>query len=163
MFADPHKISFEFGFLPGQKVADFGSGTGHYSMALSRLLGPEGRVYAVDLSKNALTRLKKIAEDAGRDNIDVIEGDIDEPKGSGLKTSSVDGVVLSNIFFQLEKPIEALKEAQRVVKPGGRICAVEWRDKFSEAELIKLAQSLHLSIHRQFDAGESHYGIIFIR
>jgi len=163
MFADPLKISFEFGFLPGQKVADFGSGTGHFSMALSRLLGPEGRVYAVDISKNALTRLKKIAEDAGRDNIDVLLGDIDDPKGSGLKTSSVDGVVLSNIFFQLEKPLEALKEAQRVVKPGGRICAIEWKDKFSEAELIKLAQSLHLSLHRRLRAGESHYGLIFNR
>ena len=161
MFADPAKIALDFGFLPGQVVADFGSGTGHYSMALSRLLGPSGRVVAVDLSEPSLLRLKKIAEEAGRNNIDVLVGDIDETDGSKLKSSSVDGVVLSNIFFQLEKPEVALREAKRVVKPGGSICIVEWKDKFSEAELLHLSEIVGLSFHRRLEAGETHYCLIF--
>lgn len=163
MFADPADIALEFGFLPGQRVADFGSGTGHYSMALSRILGPSGRVFAIDLSEPALIRLKKIALDAGRGNIEVLSGDIDNPKGSNLKSSSVDGVVLSNIFFLLEKPEEALREASRITRPGGKICIVEWIDKFSEAEVMRLAQSLKLTFKRRFNAGKSHYGIIFVK
>src|SRR4051812_35695798 len=124
MFTDPEKNVMEFGFIPGQKVADLGSGAGHYANALSQTLGPTGRVYAIDLNADLLARLKNNAIKEGRGNIEIIWGDIEKPHGAKLKDSAVDGAVLSNILFQLDDKKGAIEEAKRVVKPGGRIAVV---------------------------------------
>ena|SRR3989344_7367794 len=161
MFADPEKIVHEFGFLPGQKVADFGAGSGHYSLALSQALGSEGRVFAIDLRKEVLVRLKKLSVESGRENLDIIVGDVEVLKGTTLGDGVVDGVILSNIIFQLTDPDGALTEAKRVTKQNGRICVVEWADKFDEGKMKELFAKNGLTFERRFDAGERHYGMIF--
>lgn len=168
MFVNPEKIVHEFGFLPGQKVADFGAGSGHYSLALSQLLGSEGRVFAVDLQKEILVRLKRLVAETGRENVDIIVGDVEVPKGTTLGDGVADGVVLSNIFFQLTDPKGAIEEAKRVIKQNGRICVVEWTDNlpagktgFSEEKMKKLFAEAGLVFERRFEAGNRHYAMIF--
>jgi len=161
MFVNPEKIVHEFGFLPGQKVADFGAGSGHYSLALSRLLGSEGRVFAIDLQREILVRLKKLVAEAGRENVDTIIGDVEIPRGTTLGDGVVDGVVLSNIFFQLADPKGAVEEAKRVIKPNGKICIVEWSDKFNEEKMKELFAKAGLIFERRFEAGDRHYAMIF--
>lgn len=165
----------EFGFIPGQKVVDLGSGAGHYASALSRVLGPSGRVYAVDIDDTMLVRLKNEATKAGLQNIDVIWGDIEKESGTKLRDNLADGAVFSNILFQLGDRQGAVREAKRVVKPGGKICVVEWADltflkgvlkehersPVSEDEAKKVFQSEGLVFERAFDAGEHHYGHIY--
>src|SRR5680860_874980 len=102
MFTSPEKNVLEFGFFPGQIVADFGSGSGHYSLALSKAVGPSGQVYAIDLRVDALAMLQSLAEKEGRSNVEVLVGDIDNQNGTGLKDNTVNGVVFSNILFQLK-------------------------------------------------------------
>ncbi|MFH1472840.1 MAG: methyltransferase domain-containing protein [bacterium] len=161
MFTSPEKNVLEFGFLPGQTVADFGSGSGHYSLALSKAVGPTGQIYAIDLRVDALTMLKGLVEKEGRNNLEVLVGDIDNQNGSGLKTEIVDGVVLSNILFQLGNVEQAVTEAKRVTKPGGKICLVEWSSKFPEARAKQLFEKAGLTFIKKFDAGDSHYGFVF--
>lgn len=175
MFSDPQKNVLEFGFIPGQKVADLGSGAGHYSAALSELLGPTGLVIAVDLDQGVLSKLKNDAAKAGRENIEVVLGDIEKPGGMKLRDGFVDGAVFSNILFQLGDKALAIAEAKRVLKPGGRVCVVEWSDLSFLANTLKgqgksavtpeAAKELFalagLTFERAFAAGESHYGLIF--
>ena len=163
MFTDPAKNVAEFGFIPGQKVADFGSGSGHYSTALSKFLGPSGCVYAIDLNKDMLVKLKNEAFKDGRGNIEIIWGDVEKPNGTKLKDVLVDGVVLSNTLFQFQDVTGAVNEAKRILKAGGRVGLVEWRGKgpIQEAEAKNLFASSGLTFERSFDAGESHYGLIF--
>lgn len=175
MFSDPQKNVLEFGFIPGNKVADLGSGAGHYANALSTLLGETGRVYAVDLDESLLVKLKKDALADGRGNIDVIWGDVEKPHGTKLRDGCVDGAVFSNILFQLSDKRGAIAEALRVVRPGGRVCVVEWSDlsflkdalkrqnkaPVAQAAAKELFVSAGASFERAFEAGESHYGLIF--
>lgn len=163
MFTDPAKNVSEFGFIPGQKVADFGSGSGHYAHALSKLLGPTGRVYAIDLDKEMLVKLKNDAFKEGRENIEIIWSDIEQVSGSKLKEALVDGVVFSNLLSLLKDTVGAVNEAKRILKANGKVGLVEWRDKgpIKEAEAKNLFLGTGFTFERAFDAGESHYGLIF--
>jgi len=175
MFPDIEKNVSEFGFIPGSLVADFGSGAGHYALALSRLLGPQGRVYAIDLQEDILIRITREAEQEGRENIRVILGDIEKPRGTLLKDASVDGVIFSNILFQLMSKEASILEASRILKPGGRVCLVEWSDlsllprskveghdkPVSKEEVKSLFLSFGFNLEREFEAGDTHYGLIF--
>lgn len=54
----------------GQVVADLGCGPGYYTLVLARSVGPEGKVYAVDLDKECIRTLEKNAGKAGYHNIE---------------------------------------------------------------------------------------------
>lgn len=163
------------GFLPGQKVADLGSGSGHYTSALSRALGPEGRVFAVDLDEGLLVRLKNESAKAGARNVEVIWGDIEKDGGTKLKSASMDGAVFSNLLFQLSDVQGAVNEAKRILKPGGKLCVVEWadlsflsgvmsehkREPFTADKARSLFVNSGFTFEKLFEAGEHHYGHIY--
>lgn len=175
MFSDPKKNVLEFGFIPGQKVVDLGSGTGHYSLALSKALGEMGRVVAVDIDKSLLAKLKNESSSNGQGNVEVLDGDIQKKNGVKLRDSYADGVVFSNILFQLSDIAGALEEAKRVLKPGGKACVVEWVDltlltgkkdfvqgrAIPELDTKKFFERAGMIFERSFSAGEKHYGLIF--
>jgi ubiquinone/menaquinone biosynthesis C-methylase UbiE len=175
MFTNPEKNIVEFGFLPGQKIVDIGSGSGHYALGVARAVGQKGRVYAVDKEEELLVRLYNKAEEEGLDNVRVIIGDVEKEKGTQLKDEAVDGVVLSNIFFHLRSKQKVVQEVCRILVPGGRVGVVEWSDTsylsalrakddlvlLSEAEAKELFTKCGFIYERSFDAGEHHYGLIF--
>lgn len=175
MFTDPKKNVLEFGFIPGQKVVDLGSGSGHYSSALSQVLGSTGKVVAVDLDKELLVKLKNELTGTTRDNIEILNGDVEKVGGTKLRDSYADGVVFSNILYQLSDIPSTLEEAKRILKSGGKACVVEWRDlKFltgvkaqnnkhavPEVDVKSFFEKAGFVFERSFFAGESHYGLIF--
>jgi ubiquinone/menaquinone biosynthesis C-methylase UbiE len=175
MFSDPRKNIQELGFNPGDRVADLGSGVGHYSFPLSDSVGPKGDVYCIDIKKEVLVALKNQAEKEGRENIEVIWGDIEKMDGTKLRDSVVDGVLFSSILFQLKDKVTALKEAKRILKLGGKLCVIEWADlsylsgvketdnesTINKEELTTLASANGFHFQKSFEAGEHHYGLIF--
>jgi ubiquinone/menaquinone biosynthesis C-methylase UbiE len=161
MFSDPLQNTFEFGFIPGETVVDFGSGAGHYSHLLSNTVGPSGRVIAVDIQKDILVRLKNEAEKDGRHNIEIIWGDVEKPNGTHLRDGVAAGAVLSNILSMLGDTRATIKEAKRVVRPGGKVCVIEWSNKINQDKMKELFESEGLKFERTFDAGSHHYGMIF--
>jgi len=175
MFSDPKKNVLEFGFVPGQRVADLGSGSGHYSKVLSTTLGPTGKVVAVDIDREMLRKLKNEAVMEGKDNIQVIDGNIEKKNGTKIRDQYFDGAVLSNILYQLNDINGALEETKRILKPGGRLCVVEWSDlslisgkkalgnKTAIKEVVarETMEKAGFNFEKIFPAGESHYGLIF--
>jgi ubiquinone/menaquinone biosynthesis C-methylase UbiE len=154
MTNDPMHNTLEFGFIPGQKVADLGSGSGFYTAALSTVVGNAGRVIAVDLEPSSLTRLKKSAIMEGRQNIEVMAGDIE--RGTNLRTGVLDGAVFSHVFSRLEDKAGACEEARRIVKKGGKVCLVE-----NMHNLREIVEGSGLVFERAFDAGRGQTGYIF--
>lgn len=171
-FADPVKNVAAFGIVKGMKVADLGAGSGAYALALAKTVGESGRVYAVDVQKDLLRRIRNDAHRMGIDaRMEFLWGDIEESGGSKLAQAIVDFVLLSNTLFQLPDKKAALREARRIVKPGGRLAIIEWSDSFGGVgphpnDVVKKEHALDLAhesgfeIMREFPAGAHHYGLL---
>lgn len=102
---------------PGETVLDLGCGGGVDAIIASRLVGKDGHVYGLDMTADMLDLARENASVAGADNITYLEGLIEDIP---LPDASVD-VVLSNCVINLsdDRPA-ALREALRVLRPGGR-------------------------------------------
>ncbi len=170
-FTDPTHVLSQFGLSEGACVADFGAGSGAYTLAASALVGASGRVYAVDVQKDLLTRIKNAARESGARNVEVVWGDVEKPGGTKLGEKTLDAVIVSNLLFQLEDREGFLAEVLRVLKPRGRVLVVDWSDSFGnmgprpqEVVLKSTARALFESrgftLEREIDAGEHHYGLV---
>ena len=105
----------EAGIRPGFRVLDYGCGPGSYLEPLSRLVGPSGKIYALDIHPLAIQEVQKRASRKGILNVKTIQSDCN----TGLPDNSVDVVLLYDVFHDLSQPDEVLRELHRVVKPGG--------------------------------------------
>jgi len=128
-FVVPEEAVESFGLIPGAVVADFGCGSGHYSIAAAKKVGDLGKVYAIDIQKDLLGALKGAAKVNHLKNIEIVWANLDVPNGSKLQDASVDFVIISNILFQAEKKEEIAREALRILKQGGRVAVIEWAVK----------------------------------
>jgi len=171
-FADPAVNVREAGLVRrGMSVADFGAGSGAYTFALAAHVGEEGKVYAVDIQKDLLARIRSKAMQEGLKQIETVWGDIDEVKGSCLSEEIVDVVFASNILFQLENKEAALMEMHRVIKNNGHLVLIDWEDSFAglgppQEEVITLARARTMAdvagfaAAREFNAGAHHWGLV---
>ena len=102
---------------PGQTVLDLGSGGGIDVLLSARRVGPQGKVYGLDMTDEMLALARDNQRKAGATNVEFLKGDIEHIP---LPDNSVD-VVISNCVINLssDKP-RVLREAFRVLKPGGR-------------------------------------------
>jgi len=108
------------GIRRGQTVLDFGCGSGTYTIPAAKIVGEQGRVYALDKDKEALDKLMQRAESAGLKNIERIKtsGEIK----IGLTDESVDVVLLFDVFHsyyfpQVDDRRRSLSEIYRIMKP----------------------------------------------
>jgi len=102
-------------------VLDFGCGPGSYISSLSGLVGPSGKIYAVDLHPLAIRSAKRIVQKEHLDNVEIIQSD----GATGLPDSSVDTVLLYDTFHDLSEPKPILKELARVLKPEGVLSVID--------------------------------------
>ncbi|OHA27020.1 MAG: hypothetical protein A3D52_00970 [Candidatus Taylorbacteria bacterium RIFCSPHIGHO2_02_FULL_44_36] len=174
MFTDPEKNLEQFDLQKGMWVADFGAGSGFYVLTAARLVGDKGKVLAIDIQQALLTRLKKEAVAKKILNIEIVWGDLEKEGGAKLKDSSVDRIIVSNLLFQIEKKECLAREAARVLKPNGKILAIDWTDSFGglgpqEKDIFgkekaqTLFEAVGFSLERTIDAGAHHYGLVFVK
>jgi len=114
LFMPPREFLNEAGIKPGSHVLDFGCGPGSYTFVASRLVGKDGKVYALDIHPSAIKRVKRVAEKRGLSNIEAIYTDC----WTGLEEGSVDFVLLYDIFHHLSDPDSVMKEFNRIMKPN---------------------------------------------
>ncbi len=103
--------------LPGQTVLDLGSGGGIDVLLSARRVGPTGKAYGLDMTDEMLALARQNQRDAGVENVEFLKGEIENIP---LPDNSVD-VVISNCVINLSADKDrVLREAFRVLKPGGR-------------------------------------------
>jgi predicted methyltransferase len=107
---------------PGATVADIGAGDGFFTSRLARAVGPNGRVFAVDIDDKALGRLRKrLDEDAIR-NVTVVKGAADDPK---VPERVLDSALIVNAYHEIDQHHSVLTALRRALKPEGRLVIVE--------------------------------------
>lgn len=113
--------------IPGAQVLDAGCGVGRYSIELSKRLGDQGLIHAVDDWGEAIDSLKKTMQEEGISNINPIKADI--TKHIPLEDGSVDLCLMATVLHDLppEGRDSALGEIARVLKTGGVLALVEFK------------------------------------
>jgi arsenite methyltransferase len=102
---------------PGETVLDLGSGGGIDVLLSAKRVGPTGKAYGLDMTDEMLALARENQMKAGVDNVEFLKGEIENIP---LPDNSVD-VIISNCVINLSSDKDrVLREAFRVLKPGGR-------------------------------------------
>jgi ubiquinone/menaquinone biosynthesis C-methylase UbiE len=171
-FADPASNIAQFGLESGMKIADLGAGTGAYALELAKAVAPAGKVYACEVQKELLTRMRNDATAAHITNIEYLWSNIEKIGGTKLADNSVDGAVISNVLFIVEDRPAFLAEVKRIVKPAGHVYFIDWTDSFAgmgphpdhivtRNKAVDLFSQFGFKVEKEFDTGPHHYGVIF--
>jgi ubiquinone/menaquinone biosynthesis C-methylase UbiE len=118
---------------PGEAIADVGAGTGYYTLALARRVGPGGRVVATDLQPEMLRMLGAKVRAAGLANVETVLATEAE---AGLGRSAFDLALMVDVYHELARPFEALAQIRCALKEKGRLVLLEYRAE-DPAVLIK--------------------------
>ena len=156
---------------PGTVVADIGAGTGYYTRRIADLVGPTGKVYAVDVQPEMVSMLQALAKRPGYGNVLPVQGGIDTVK---LPAASIDLAIMVDVYHELEFPYEVLASIVRALKPGGKVVFVEYRaedprvpikplHKMSEAQIRREAHRHPLAWERTDNALPWQHVVMFTR
>ena len=169
MFTDPVKNLKALALKDDDIVADLGAGTGFYSVAAGHLV-PRGKVYAVEVQKDFLTKIKHKIAEARLHNVHVIWGDVEKIGGTKIGDGIVDVALASNILFQVEDKDKFLEELKRILKRHGRVLLIDWssgsaaiasHQVISKEKARTSFEKKGFVLDREIDAGAHHYGMIF--
>jgi ubiquinone/menaquinone biosynthesis C-methylase UbiE len=105
-------------------VADIGAGGGYFTFRLAKAVGPEGRVYAIDIDPDMLGYLRDRVDDEQHANIEVIEGASDAPR---IPADGVDLIFVCNTYHHLTDRTAYFTALHDRLRPGGRIAIVEYK------------------------------------
>jgi len=108
----------------GAAVADIGAGSGYITVRLADRVGPTGRVFANDVQPQMLNILSRRLDRSKITNVTLIEGTFDDPR---LPPTSVDLVLMVDVYHELSQPQSILRHLRESLKPGGRLVLLEYR------------------------------------
>jgi SAM-dependent methyltransferase len=110
------------GVGPGMAVADIGAGSGYYTVRLAPRVGPQGRVYAEDISSRYLRELRGRVGKAKLGNVTPVLGEPHDPR---LPPHSVDLALLVHMYHEIEQPYGLLHNLHPALRPGARVGVVD--------------------------------------
>ncbi len=116
------KVMDLLGVRPGMAVADIGAGAGYYVGRLSRRVGPGGRVFAQDVERKYLDRLRQRVSRERLGNVSAVLGDPHDPR---LPPRSVDLALLVHMYHEVAQPFGLLANLAPAMKPGGRVAILD--------------------------------------
>ena len=116
--------------LSGKRIADVGTGIGHYPMLLAR---HTGRTYGIEADEALREAARQRADEAHQPNIRIVAG---EPEHLPLRDGAVD-VVLSGTIDPDDASLPAVAEAMRVLRPGGRLVVIGYYGRDDLASLLE--------------------------
>jgi predicted methyltransferase len=116
-------IANAIGLKPGMRIADVGSGTGLFEPLFSTLVGPGGKVWALDISPEFCAHVRQRALLESLTNLDVQQCPDD---ATGLPPASVDVVFVCDVYHHFEHPEKNLASIHATLKPGGRFVIVDF-------------------------------------
>jgi len=167
-FLNPQEVINKLKLSKAMVAADFGCGSGGWVLPLARKL-KEGKVYAIDVLSYSLSILEQKSIGEKLFNIKTISSDVESKKGSTLASNSLDLVLMTNLLFQVKDRKSVLEEGKRVLKEGGKLLVVDWKEdaspgpeeRISSKEVKKIAEEIDFKLETEFSSGNYHYCLLF--
>jgi ubiquinone/menaquinone biosynthesis C-methylase UbiE len=118
-----HKKPGRLGIKLGMTVLEIGPGSGTYTLAAAKTVGPEGKIIAVDIEDRVVQHIQGRIDKTGVTNIEVFQGDA---QSLDFPANSFDAVYAITVFGEIPDRGKALAEFQRVLVPGGTLALSEF-------------------------------------
>ena len=107
----------------GMEVADIGAGTGLFTRLFSPEVGPEGKVYAVDISRTFVENILRESRELGLQNV---TGVVNSPHDAMLEADSIDLAFTVDTYHHFEYPGSMLASIHRSLRSGGRLIVIDF-------------------------------------
>jgi predicted methyltransferase len=152
----------------GQIVADVGAGSGYLLPYLSRAVGPHGTVYAEEIQKEFLPKLRRKAKELK--NIRVVMGAADDPR---LPPGGIDCFVLLTVYHEVQQPVAFLRTLRRFARPGAQLAIIDFDanrqgdppappdHQVAEADVIAEAQTAGWQLVGRHEFLSSQFYLVF--
>lgn len=118
----PERVMDAVGLQPGMVVGEVGAGHGYFTFWLARRVGPEGKIYANDISRSALAAIQKRCREQGITHIETLLGEVEDPL---FPDAALDMVFIVNAFHDLEKPVELLNNLLPSLKADATVVIMD--------------------------------------
>jgi precorrin-6B methylase 2 len=121
---EPAKLLKALELKGGMVVADVGAGSGYHAFRMAPLVGPEGKVIAVDVQPQMLRLIEARARREKVKNVEPVRGTETDPK---LPEGGVDLILMVDVYHEFSHPYEMTEKLVKALRPGGRMVFVEFR------------------------------------
>lgn len=125
---DPYDHRYEvvkaIGLKTGMVVADVGAGTGLFTRLFSPLVGPEGKIYAIDIAESFVKHIERQAEADGLKNV---KGVVCTADSVNLPANSIDVAFICDVYHHFEFPHKTMRSIHRALKPGGSLVLIDFQ------------------------------------
>jgi precorrin-6B methylase 2/mono/diheme cytochrome c family protein len=132
----------------GATVADIGSGTGYFTWRLAEQVGPQGKVYAVDVQQSMLDLTKAAVDEHNLANVEYV---LATERSSRLPEQSVDLVFIAYAYHEFGDPEAMMASIRRALKPGGRVVVLEYAKESRIAPASPLHKMSFEEIRREIE------------
>lgn len=173
-FLSPEEVLQQINIKEGMLVGDFGAGSGHFAVAIAKIIGNYGKVFAVDVRDASLDSVKSRARFANLTNIVPIRANLEIIGATGIADESLDFIILVTVLSQSNKKEDVLKEAARTLKREGKLFIVEWAQTgpaFSSAheyripkeEMQHITEGIGFKLDKEVNVKSFHYSLLFVK
>jgi len=157
------------------RVADLGcGGSGHFIFPIANVIGENGIIYGVDILKNNLENIEHRAKQENLKQVKTIWSNLEIFKATKIDSASLDVGLLINVLYQSNKRTEIIRETIRMVKKNGKLIIIDWKkirspfgpsitERVNKENLIAVCQRLGMEFLEEFNAGEYHFGLTFLK
>lgn len=114
------------GLGPGMTVLDIGCGAGDVTFLAAHLVGPNGKVFGIDKSPEAIALAEQRAAGAGLENVQFIHADVNDLTLEAALKKPVDALVGRLVLMYFADPAAELERLAHLVRPGGIIAFQEF-------------------------------------
>jgi ubiquinone/menaquinone biosynthesis C-methylase UbiE len=164
----PLPTLLRLGFQDTDAMLDFGCGIGYFTFPAAVTVGPSRKVFALDASEAMLDEMDRRVHRMGASNVIPLLSDGTDWK---VPDASITFVLCSCILHEVADLPGFLREAKRVLAPGGRIGVVEWtkgflgrgpslEERLDPAEVAALLDASGFRTEAPFAISEAYYGLV---
>ena len=121
--SEAERLAQVAGVVPGLSVAEIGAGTGRFTAAMARKVGPAGKVFSTELDPDRRRAIRDRATAAGLQNVTVLEA---AAGATNLPDACCDVVFLRNVYHHIQQPERFAASIARAVKPEGAIVVIDF-------------------------------------